>query len=234
MSAVWGALALASSLLPGLFSEDDIVARFDKGGPHSVSARMIRERARAKGLGRKFGRVRWFTEDEILQMMKAGPARSQSKKWKGSPYFYVRGTVHGQSVYASTKETDKASARRFKDALEIRIARSAGQKCDALTFREATALYLEFRRPQKTNQIDRLCTVIGDRLLTNIRSAALVDAASALYPGCTAATWNRCVFTPAAAILHHAAANDLCPYVRVLNFCSFSIRRAGGFPTHSG
>jgi hypothetical protein len=65
----------ASSLLPGLFSEDDIVARFDKGGPHSVSARMIRERARAKGLGRKFGRVRWFTEDEILQMMKAGPAR---------------------------------------------------------------------------------------------------------------------------------------------------------------
>jgi len=64
---------------------------------------------------------------------------------------------------------------------------------------------------------------------------ALVDAASALYPGCTAATWNRCVFTPAAAILHHAAANDLCPYVRVLNFCSFSsFRRAGGFPTHCG
>ena len=72
----------ASSLLPGLFSEDDIVARFDKGGPHSVSARMIRERARAKGLGRKFGRVRWFTEDEILQMMNAGPACSQSKSGK--------------------------------------------------------------------------------------------------------------------------------------------------------
>jgi hypothetical protein len=50
----------------------------------------------------------------------------------------------------------------------------------------------------------------GDRLLAEIRSAALVDAASALYPGCTMATWNRCVFTPAAANLHHAAANDLC------------------------
>jgi hypothetical protein len=61
-----------------VFSEDDIVARFDKGGAHSVTACMICERARAKGLGRKLGRVRWFTEVEILQMMKAGPACSHS------------------------------------------------------------------------------------------------------------------------------------------------------------
>jgi hypothetical protein len=62
-------------------------------------------------------------------------------KRPGSPFWYVRGTVHGQSVYASTKETDKASARRFKDALEIRLARSAGQKCDTVTFRHAAGLW---------------------------------------------------------------------------------------------
>jgi integrase len=138
-------------------------------------------------------------------------------KREGSPFWYVRGTVHGSRVYASTKETDKADARRFKDGLEIRLARSAGEKCHAATFREAAGLYLEFRRPQKTDhaRVERLCAVIGDRLLAEVRSAALVDAASVLYQGCTAATWNRCVFTPAAAILHHAATNDLCPYVRV-------------------
>jgi integrase/recombinase XerD len=105
-------------------------------------------------------------------------------KRQGSPFWYVRGTVHGQCVYASTKEKDKASARRFKDALEIRLARSAGQKCDGITFREAAALYLEAwpPSPQWRADIARLCAVIGDRPLVDIKhNHVLGDAARMLY-----------------------------------------------------
>jgi integrase len=139
-------------------------------------------------------------------------------KRPGSPFWYVRGTTHGQSVYASTKEKDKSAARRFKDALEIRLARSAGQKCHAATFREAAALYLEAKPHSRDSwrvNIERLCSVIGDRLLVDIRQHVLVDAANALYPDCKPSSRNSLVFTPAAAVLHYAAENDLCPYIRV-------------------
>jgi integrase len=43
----------------------------------------------------------------------------------------------------------------------------------------------------------------------------LIDAANALYPHCLAATKNKNVFGPCAAVLHYAAENDLCPYVRI-------------------
>jgi integrase len=138
-------------------------------------------------------------------------------KRKGSPYWYVRGTVYGQSVYASTKETDKASARRFKDALEVRLARASGEKCHVATFREAAALYLEARPPSPQWQADimRLCAVIGDRPLVDIKHHILVDAASMLYRDYLPASKNCNVFGPAAAVIHYAAENALCPDVRI-------------------
>jgi integrase len=138
-------------------------------------------------------------------------------KRQGSPYFYVRGTVQGQGVYASTKEKDKAGARRFKDALKIRLARSSGEKCYAITFREAADLYLEARPPSPQWQADitRLHTVIGDRPLIEIKHHVLVDAASTLYPDCQAASKNRHVFSPTAAVIHYAAKNELCPDTRI-------------------
>ena len=138
-------------------------------------------------------------------------------KRPASPFWYVRGTFAGRAVYASTKEQDKADARRFKDALEVELARSAGQKCHAATFRDAAEIYLEARQLGEDDRlrVDRLCAVIGDRLLTDIRQHVLVDAAAALYPRCQPATKNRGVFTPASAVLHYAADNDLCPVIRV-------------------
>ncbi|HEY4848514.1 MAG TPA: hypothetical protein VIH87_12180, partial [Methylocella sp.] len=111
----------------------------------------------------------------------------------GSPYWYIRGTLHGRYIYASTKKRDKGDARRFKTELELKLARSAGQKCNAATFQEAAALYLEFRRPQKYDwvAIERLCAVIGGRLLADIRQHVLVDAANIIYPHCSPETQNR-------------------------------------------
>jgi hypothetical protein len=134
-----------------------------------------------------------------------------------SPFWYVRGRLHGRTIYASTKATDKSDARRFKAELEVRLAQSAGRKCHAATFKEAVALYVEARRPQKYDllAIERLCAVIGDRLLTDIRQYVLIDAATFIYPNCSPETQNRKALIPAAAILHYAAKNDLCPYIRV-------------------
>ena len=138
-------------------------------------------------------------------------------KRHGSPYWYIRGTLHGRPIYAFTKKRDKGDARRFKAELEIKIAQSAGRKCHAATFEEAAALYLEARRstPQWRVNIERLCAVIGDRLLTDIRQHVLVDAANALYLNCKPSSRNSLVFTPVAAVIHYAAENDLCPYIRV-------------------
>ena len=63
--------------------------------------------------------------------------------------------------------------------------------------------------------VDRLCAVIGDRLLVDIRQHVLVDAANALYPNCKPSSKNCAVFAPAAAVLHYAAECDLCPNIRV-------------------
>lgn len=134
-----------------------------------------------------------------------------------SPYWLVRGTLHGQSIHASTKTRDKASARRFKNELEFRLAQSAGRKHRAATFQEGAALYLEFRRPREMEcvSVARLCAVIGNHLLADVRQHVLISAAHAIYPNCSPETQNRMALTPAAAILHYAAENDLCPYIRV-------------------
>jgi hypothetical protein len=108
----------------------------------------------------------------------------------GLPVLVRQGSTHGQSVFTTTREKDKARARRFKDELEIGLARSAGQKCHAATFREAAALYLEFRRPHRSFElgIGRLCAVIGDRLLVDVRQRDLgrVDSFNPKPCGCNA------------------------------------------------
>jgi integrase len=78
-------------------------------------------------------------------------------------------------------------------------------------------LYLEFRHPHRSYElsIERLCAIMGDRLLAEIRQCDLAYAANPLYPHCIASSKNKQVFTPAAAVLHYAAKNDLCPWLRV-------------------
>ena len=92
------------------------------------------------------------------------------------------------------------------------------KKCHAANFQEAAELYIEAKSQiavQWRTYIERLCGVIGEYLLTDIRQHVLVDAANVLYRIALAATKNVQVFAPAAAVLHYAAENDLCPYTRV-------------------
>ena len=199
----------AVSLLPDLHSEAEVAERF------KTTVRVIRERARAQGLGRTIGRTRWFTPDEALALME--PSCSSFQNGKICRAGMSGGLISEVAIDASTKTSNKADAQRFKTDLEVKIAQSAGRKHSVATFAEAADLYLEFRRPKKADRgfIERLCAVIGEQPLAEIRQHILVQAANVLYPQGTPATKNRQAFGPAAAILHYAADNDLCPYIRV-------------------
>jgi hypothetical protein len=65
--------AAEGGLLPGLYSEDEVASRF------GMTRRMVRERALAKGIGRKYGRKRFFTEADALKLGERNPACSNSQ-----------------------------------------------------------------------------------------------------------------------------------------------------------
>jgi integrase len=89
-----------------------------------------------------------------------------------------------------------------------------------VTFKRAADLYLEYRDPRKQDRsfITKLVAVLGDKMLSEITKHTLIQAANALYSGAQASTKNRNALVPAAAILHYAAENNLCPHIKVKKF----------------
>jgi len=65
--------AAEGGLLPGLYSEDEVASRF------GMTRRMVREHALANGIGRKYGRKRFFTEADVLKLGEGNPACSNSQ-----------------------------------------------------------------------------------------------------------------------------------------------------------
>src|ERR1700730_9968388 len=61
--SIWLAPA-KSNIIPKLFSAQQVADRF------GVTLRVVQEQARSKKIGRKLGRRRWFTENEIFALMK--------------------------------------------------------------------------------------------------------------------------------------------------------------------
>lgn len=137
---------------------------------------------------------------------------------KGNPYYLARGSVDGRDVEVSTKTTNLAAARRFAKELDRKIeeGRLPGPG-ETLTLARAAALYIEYRDPAKADlaRIDKIVAVIGKRAVADIRQVDLVEAANMLCNGRAAATRNREVMRPAASILHYAARNGFCPWLRI-------------------
>lgn len=137
-----------------------------------------------------------------------------------TPFWYIRGTLYGRIVDASTKARDKAAAQRFKEQFELRLAKQDADKHAPATFRIAAEMYANYRKPKKWDKacIDRLVGALGEYQLSDIRQHVLVDAAHELYPDGSPATKNRQALGIAASILHYAAENNLCPYIQVKKF----------------
>lgn len=141
-------------------------------------------------------------------------------QWKDSPFWYVRGKIYGRTIEASSKARDKKAAQRFKERLELELAKADQQKRSPATFQVAAEQYEAYRKPakQELGWIRNLVNAIGDVNLSDIRQHTLVDAADELYPRTSPATKNRQALTVAASILHYAAENNLCPYIKVKKF----------------
>lgn len=127
----------------------------------------------------------------------------------GSPYWYIRGSVRGLRIDESTGVCDKATA---EDILIKRAAALLHQSIhgDALSrsFAEAALSYME--AGGERSLLPPLIKRLGKLPLAAIGQSEIDDAAKALYPRSSPATQNRKVYTPASAVLHHAARKKWC------------------------
>lgn len=123
---------------------------------------------------------------------------------KGTANLYLRGTVRGIPVDESTGTDDPeiAQAIRIKRESEL-LHRSVFGEQATVSFLAAAVEYLE--TPRSRNQqryVKRLYQHFGTKPLHAITQEAVDEAARKLYPGASAETVNRQVYTPVVAILH--------------------------------
>lgn len=124
--------------------------------------------------------------------------------------WWIRGTVHGQTIYESTGTHDKEVAEA------LRIKREAGLVSDHVygakatrTFAHAVESYLKAEGdPRFIGTVDSglLGHFYGKRL-SDIKQNDLDDAARKLYPTATPETRNRQCYTPFIAVWNHAVKN---------------------------
>jgi len=137
---------------------------------------------------------------------------------KNTRWWYVRGTVAGRerefcTYTAAQGEAELFALRKELELLEGRVPAPG----EAVTFSHAAQRYLAWRNPAEADRdrIDRVTGILGDRLIGDLTHADLVAAALARHPKAAAATRNRETLRPAAAVLHYAANNRWCAWLRV-------------------
>lgn len=153
------------------------------------------------------------------------PPGQRIKTIRGKRYpnrvYWVRGTIGGRDVEVSAKTANEAAAERFARELERRIAEGRlPAPGEAVTFADAVRLYKAYRDPSKADvaRLDKLAAILGPKLLPAVQHAHLVEAANTLLPNRAPGTRNREVMVPAATVMHYAADNGLCKWLRVKRF----------------
>lgn len=155
----------------------------------------------------------------MLKLIPPGK-RIKTREGKRTPnrFYLVRGRLLDHNIEVSTETTDPIAAARFKNDIERRIleGRVPGSGED-VGFHKAADLYAAARPlcKQDEQRIARLKTAIANKSCRQVVQADIDAAARQLYPGAPAETHNRHVYTPAASILHYAARNKWCPWLRL-------------------
>lgn len=154
---------------------------------------------------------------------------------KGNRFYIFRGTVDGREYEITSRLPEGAplrSLRLFADdaerlirAQDVRRAaeeaeRRVPQPGDSVTFRKAAQHYIAWRRPSVADlkRLDRIYLELGDRLVGSIGHADIVAAANALSPNTKTSTRNREVIRMTAAVMHYAAGEGWCKWLRVRTF----------------
>lgn len=132
-------------------------------------------------------------------------------KVKGSPFWYVRGTVCGRNIYESTglREERLADAYRIRKEGLIQDNHAFGRK-DSVTFAQAAAMYLKSGRKDKF--LSPVLEALAHEPVENLKQPHIDALALKLYPKQSNATRDRMVYTPFVAVMNYAAENEFCPY----------------------
>lgn len=141
-------------------------------------------------------------------------------KRKYRTVYSVRGRYLGTAVEESAQTSDRRVALVYLREVEKRIEAEAKDGAGPVTFAHAAEQFIGFRKPRKIDEahIRRLFPFIGEKPVGQIRHADLVAAANTLLPHHAPQTKNRCALGLAARVLHYAADNQWCPWLRVKMF----------------
>jgi integrase len=126
-----------------------------------------------------------------------------------SPHWIIRGTLRGIRVEETTGVADKKAAEEIlaKRSGEILAESIHGRRATA-TFASAALSYLENGGSKRF--LDAVVTHFGTTPLAQIDQDAIDRMARKLYPDASGATRNRQAFTPASAVMRHAARRQWC------------------------
>lgn len=133
---------------------------------------------------------------------------------KMSPFWYIRGTVHGKSVYESAGTDNKAAAEDLRIRRESELLhRSIHGAGATVTFAEAVDSYLKAGGEAKylgayDEVTEKWSLLVGEFALKAVASIGQVEAdeaADKISPGTSPATRKRQVYGPLKAVLNHAA-----------------------------
>jgi integrase len=126
-----------------------------------------------------------------------------------SPNWIMRGTVRGTRVEESTGTDERRIAEEIRAKREAELlAQSVYGRRATATFAEAALSYLEQGGSRRF--LEPIIRHFGTLPLAQIDQDAIDRGARKLFANATASTRNRQFYTPASAVLHHAARRGWC------------------------
>lgn len=130
-------------------------------------------------------------------------------KQKGSPNWYIRGTVKGRRIYESSGTSDRGRAEelRIKIEKETFDALALG-KHPPCTFSQAVGCYIDSGGSEKRH-LKKLVMHFKDTPLKDIGQAEINAAAAVLFPNAKASTVNRQLISPFIAVARAAVKAEL-------------------------
>lgn len=133
---------------------------------------------------------------------------------RGSPNWYIRGTVRGITVDESSKVAAKSDAETIRARREWECLQASifGRKTTR-TFLEAAVAYMEAGGERRF--LAPLIKHFGTTPLSDIDQTAIDRAAKILYPSGKSSTLNRQVYTPVSAVLKFAAKRGMCEFRQI-------------------
>lgn len=139
------------------------------------------------------------------------------KTKKGSPYWYLRGTVRGINIEETTGIvlTEQRLANEYKSKREAELLEeSIHGKRAVVTFKQAALSFLE-HGGRRTYRLFDVIEHFGSVKLSKLGPAELDTGANAVFPNMQPASRRTHFYTPVSAILTHAFERGWCSKILI-------------------